>query len=103
MDLQAVREAIAAGSVRVRISSHARVEALKEGFTVADIRHAIACGEVVEEYLGRSRVLLLTFAAETGLPMHLVLEFLEGDSWATVATVYLPDEKSWYPGYRTRR
>ncbi len=85
------------------VSDHARIEAFKEGFTVADLRHAIMAGEAVEEYPARNRVLLLAFARETGLPLHVVLEHRDGDAWATVTTAYLPDDGLWHPSYRTRR
>lgn len=103
MDLDAIRQAITDGTVGVFVTQHARVEAFKEGFTVSDIRDAIMAGRVVEEYPGRNRVLLLFTTSETQLPMHVVLEYTPGDLWAAVSTVYLPDDRLWYPGYRRRR
>lgn len=103
MDLEALRQAITNGIVRVHVSQHARTEAFKDGFTVTDMREAIMAGQIVEEYPGRDRVLLLLVTREARLPMHLVLEHASGDTWATVTTVYLPDDEFWHPGYRTRR
>lgn len=103
VDLNRLRDAIADGTIRLRIEQHARTEAFKEGFSASDLRQAVASGDLIEEYPTRERVLLLGWSASSGMPMHVVLQYADGDAWATVVTVYLPDDQLWFPGYRTRR
>jgi hypothetical protein len=103
MDLQQLRNDITAGVVRLDITTHARVEALKDGLLPDDLEHAAMHGEIVEEHPDRDRVLLLDYAPTSGLPVHVVLEYVAGDLEAYIVTGYVPDDALWHPGYKTRK
>jgi hypothetical protein len=80
---------------------HALVEARKDGLTGEDLAETGMTGEVIEDYGGR--VLLLNFTEDLKIPVHIVREFFESDSTATIVTAYIPSNSRWEPNWKTRK
>jgi len=102
MDLQRVRELLRTEQIELELSlPHAVVEARKDGLTTEDLSEAVMSGEVVEDY--GERVLLLSFAPDYHIPFHIVLEYVPGDTVATVVTAYIPSHDRWESNWKTRK
>ncbi len=101
MNLQHLRQQLAAGKVDVEVVTHAAVEAAKDGIESADISHAMEHGEIVEDY--GDRALLLDFIPDGQIPFHVVVEYTPGDSRAFVVTAYIPDAEHWEKDWKTRK
>ena len=83
MDIKHVRQLLIEGQIQLDFSlPHALVEARKDGLTGEDLAETVMTGEVIEDY--GERVLLLNFTEDRKIPIHIVLEFLENDSIATM-------------------
>ena len=98
-DTEGIRRLLAAGERPLRITTHAQVEALKEGLQLDDLRHVLETGKLIEEYEG-DRGLLYGWAVTIRLPIHLVVEVAEDE--VVVITAYVPDPSDWI-GYTRRR
>ena len=104
MDLTKIRCLLGEGKLRIRYTSHARIESLKDGLTIDnDLEYTLMHGEVIEEYPDRDRMLLLGFASDTGFPIHIIAEYYEGDDVVTVVSAYVPEDDQWDKNYKTRK
>lgn len=83
------------------MSLHALTEARKDGLTTDDLEAAVMSGNLVEDY--GERALLLYFAPDYQIPVHLVLEFIEPDERATIVTAYVPDRTLWETDWMRRK
>lgn len=102
MNLWLARQQIKAGGLSLELSlPHALIEAKKDGLTTDDLVKAVMVGEVVEDY--GERILLLHFATDYRIPFHVVLEWIEGDSIATVVTAYVPGSDRWKADWKSRK
>ena len=101
MDIERLRRLLTRGTVTLRFSDHAFIEARKDGLSTAHLRAASERGRVIEDY--GERALLLHFAPEDRLPYHVVLEYAVGDAQATVVTAYAPEAEKWERDWKTRR
>ena len=72
-DIQGLRHSVANGERPLRLTTHAHVEAFKEGLQLADLRRVFETGKVIEEYEG-GRALVYGWAQTVYLPIHLVIE-----------------------------
>ncbi|MCL4300109.1 MAG: hypothetical protein KJ077_30525 [Anaerolineae bacterium] len=71
-DLDKLRADVASGKRPLRFTSHAQVEAFKDGLLLADLCYIFECGQVVEIYPDDNRGLLYEKSPEHGLPVHIV-------------------------------
>jgi hypothetical protein len=74
---------------------------LKFEVTPEDRNQAIANGQVIEEYPDRNRLLLLGTTL-SNMPLHVVVE-CTSPKRATIVSLYIPDQRYWEPGWRTRK
>ena len=77
MEIDAIRASIRKGSFFV--TDHALTEGFKDGISVADIRHVIQTGKIIERYPGRRRCLVYGHNA-AAIPVHVVVDFSPGRS-----------------------
>jgi hypothetical protein len=98
-DIEGLRRSIADGERPLRVTTHAQVEAFKEGLQLADLRHVFETGKVIEEYEG-GRALVYGWPRTVGLPVHVVIEAAPEE--VVLVTAYVPDESEWI-GYSRRR
>ncbi len=103
MDLADLQDLLRSGAVRLDLTGHARIEAMKDGLLSEDLKQVAEFGEIVEEYDERHRVLLLGHTESDGLPCHLVLEYQPAEDFATIVTAYVPDLAQWHPNFKTRK
>lgn len=97
-DINQLRNDIANGKRALRITSHAQVEAFKDGLFLADLRYTFENGIVIEVYPADQRGLLYTELPEQNVPVHIVLEdTLEA---GVVVTAYVPDRRRWIANRR---
>lgn len=102
MELQLVRQLLQTGQIELELSlPHAVTEARKDGLTTRDLSEAVMSGTVVEDY--GERILLLSFAPDYHIPFHVVLEYIYGDTIATVVTAYIPSHDRWEANWKTRK
>jgi hypothetical protein len=98
-DIQGLRHSVANGERPLRLTTHAHVEAFKEGLQLADLRRVFETGKVIEEYEG-GRALVYGWAQTVYLPIHLVIEAAPEE--IVLVTAYVPDDSEWI-GYSRRR
>ncbi|MEZ5864577.1 MAG: DUF4258 domain-containing protein [Geminicoccaceae bacterium] len=90
--------------LRLVFRSHAIRRIFQRGIDIADIRHVIETGEVIEArpddlpYPSR-----LVLGSIKGRHLHVVLASDEQAATTIVVTVYEPDPALWRPGFRKRR
>ena len=102
MDIKHVRQLLNQGQIQLDFSlPHALVEARKDGLTGEDLAETVMTGEAIEDY--GERVLLLNFTEDRKIPIHIVLEFFENDSIATIVTAYIPSDSRWEPNWKKRK
>jgi len=97
-----VRRLIEDETIRVKIPKHAQIESVKDGIDQY-LLYVLMTGEIIEDYPERRRVLLLAFAAEEKIPVHIILEYFEGDDFATIVSAYIPDDQHWEKNYKKRK
>lgn len=90
------------GALSVQLTTHARVEAIKDGLTENDLRDTLERGEEIEDYPNRARALLLGWT-EDKFPCHIVLEWEEPDVQVVIVSAYIPESAEWFPDWRRRR
>jgi len=73
-DIIKLREDIATGKRFLRITTHAQIEAFKDGLLLADLGYVFDQGEVIEIYPDEQRGLLYAVPPEINLPVHIVVE-----------------------------
>lgn len=80
---------------QIRFTLHANQEMVEEGFTLVEVVHAIACGEILEDYPDEPRgaCCLLNGKTGTGRPLHLVCTTAQ--PVLVVITVYEPKPPKW--------
>lgn len=71
MDLEALRQALRQGQKRLRITTHAQVEAFKDGLGLEDLRRVLETGVTIESYPERDRLLVFGRTSNAGIPVHL--------------------------------
>jgi hypothetical protein len=98
-DIQGLRRSVLEGERPLRVTTHAQVEAFKEGLQLPDLRHVFETGTVIEEY-EEERALLYGWAVSVRLPVHLVIEAAPEE--VVLITAYVPDSSQWI-GYSRRR
>ncbi len=91
--LALLRTEVAAGKRPLRITTHAQVEAAKDGLLLADLREVFETGDVIEAYSQEQRWLLHGQSSDTGLPIHIVVE--DTEEAGIVVTAYVPDRSIW--------
>jgi len=99
--LEALRQAVASGETPLRITTHARTEARKDGLLQPELVYVFNAGSVVEEYPKESRVLLLSYGPECGLPIHVVVELSVDE--VVIITAYVPDPAQWIGAVKRRK
>jgi hypothetical protein len=102
MDLLHLRHRLQKGTLSVRLTTHARIEAIKDGLTENDLQHTLEHGEEIEDYPSRARALLLGWSEEK-FPCHVVVEWERGSSQVNLVSAYIPDSREWFPDWRRRR
>ena len=102
-DLEAVRSQVQHGNYAVR--PHAMQHAVKEGFSVTDMVHAVLHGLLVEEYPERQRGLVYADISveDANLPLHVVCEHHGPDDAVDIVTAYIPADEEWETPTRRRR
>jgi hypothetical protein len=100
-ELERLRQDILTGRRRLRITTHAQVEAAKDGLLLADLRHVFETGRIIETYPAEQRMLLYEKTTGHQIPVHVVLE-VAPDS-GIIVTAYVPDTKRWFGDVRRRR
>jgi hypothetical protein len=93
MDIDKLRAEIASGQKPLRITTHAQVEAAKDGLLLADLRFVFENGRVIEEYPEEERALLHAKTPTDGLPAHIVVENAKTEG--VIVTAYIPDPSLW--------
>lgn len=101
MDLTRLREAVRSGETRLRITTHAQVEAAKGGLLLRDLQAVFFAGYVIDTSEVRERVLLSGRAVSAELPVHLVVEDTEEEG--VIVTAYIPDPWIWESNWKRRR
>jgi hypothetical protein len=102
MDLLRLRQFLKAGTLKVRLTTHARIEAMKDGLTEANLRYTLEQGEEIEDYPDRARALLLGWTGEQ-FPCHIVIEWERGDWQVVIVSAYIPDRRDWSRDWRRRQ
>jgi hypothetical protein len=99
-NIESLRSDIQRGSRKLRITTHAQMEAFKDGLLLVDLRYVFENGEVIEIYPDANRGLLYAIIPEHGAPAHIVVE----DTWeeGIIITAYIPDRRKW-AGSKHRR
>ncbi|MCK6628879.1 MAG: DUF4258 domain-containing protein [Anaerolineae bacterium] len=99
-DIEKLRADVASGKRPLRITSHAQIEAFKDGLLLADLRYVFERGEVIEIYPDNQRGLLHGILPECNLPAHIVVEDtpIEG----VIVTAYIPDKGQWIANVRRK-
>lgn|GEM_PF-843524 len=92
-DIEKLRADVASGKRSLRITSHAQVEAFKDGLLLADLRYVFEYGQVIEIYPDDNRGLLYEKPPEHGLPVHIVVE--DTPKEGVIVTAYIPDKSQW--------
>ena len=95
-----LRKDVASGKRPLRITSHAQVEAFKDGLLLKHLQHVFEQGKVIEIYPDDNRGLLYAKIAEYNLPVHIVVEDTPAEG--VVVTAYVPDKGKWVADKRRR-
>ena len=101
MDIERLRSQVASGEKPLRITTHAQVEAAKDGLLLVDLRFVFEKGRIIEEYPEERRMLLYADIPTDGVPAHIVVEDTETEG--VVVTAYVPDPAIWIANVRRRR
>lgn len=83
------------------MTTHAQVEAFKDGLILADIRYVFENGTVIEVYPDENRGLLYAKSPEYALPVHVVVE--DALEEGVIITVYVPDKRKWIANNQRRK
>lgn len=99
-DLEKLRIDVTSGLRPLRITTHAQVEAFKDGLTLVDLRYTFEHGELIEAYPYENRALLYVAVPAIDMPVHIVIE--DTPTEGVVITAYVPDRRLWIK-YRIRK
>ena len=101
MDLEHIRGKVRRG--QWRISTHAAIEAAKDGLGPRDIKEIILTGKIIESYPARQRHLIYgTLPNTNDLPVHVVVDYSD-DEQIVAITAYIPDEREWIASQKRKR
>lgn len=100
-NIERLRADVKSGRRPLRITSHAQIEAFKDGLLLADLRFVFAQGEVIEIYENESRGLLYAILNDIDMPAHIVVE--DSRTEGVIVTAYVPDPRKWIGDRRRRR
>ena len=96
MDIQIIRHIVRQEGYR--LTTHASIEAMKDGISPVDIRYAIFQGKIIEEYPEREypgiETCLIYAMLPTKIPVHIVVDLVVEQS-VVVVTAYVPDRDQW--------
>ncbi len=96
MDIQIIRHIVRQEGYR--LTTHASIEAMKDGISPADIRYAMFQGKIIEEYPEREypgiETCLIYAMLPTRIPVHIVVDLVVEQS-VVVVTAYVPDRDQW--------
>lgn len=99
-NIDELRQDVASGKRALRITTHAQIEAFKDGLLLKDLRYVFEQGEVIEIYPDDNRGLLYAKITEYNLPVHIVVE--DTPEEGVVVTAYVPDKRKWIADKRRR-
>ena len=102
MNLSRLRWLLQRKQLTLRLTTHARIEAIKDGLTATDLRNTLEQGEEIEDYPARARALLLGWTKDQ-LPCHIVGEWETTAAQVVIVSAYLPDGREWYSDWKRRR
>ncbi|MGR3310453.1 MAG: DUF4258 domain-containing protein [Candidatus Brocadiales bacterium] len=87
----------------IRITQHAQQEMVEEGVTLDEVLHAIATGQILENYPEHRRgaCCLLNGVTQKGLPLHIVCTTAQ--PVLIIITVYEPKLPKWVTPTQRRR
>ena len=102
MDIELIRQAVAAD--RVRVTDHADEEMAADGLQLDNVVLALRKGEVIEDYPADYPLpsCLVYGQTNSGDHIHSVWAYNERVSRAILITVYRPDPQRW-ENWRTRK
>ena len=100
-DIEQLRRDVALGTRPLRITTHAQIEAFKDGLLLADLRHTFENGEIIEIYPEENRGLLHAKAPEFNIPVHIVVEDTLAEG--VIITAYVPDKRLWTADKRRKK
>ncbi len=100
-NLELLRSDIHRGRRKLRITTHAQMEAFKDGLLLADLRYVFEYGKVIELYPDDNRGLLYAIIPEYGTPTHVVIEDTQDEG--VIITAYVPDRRKWTANKHRRR
>ncbi|MBN1218744.1 MAG: DUF4258 domain-containing protein [Anaerolineae bacterium] len=92
-NIDKLRKDIASGKRTLRITTHAQIEAFKDGLLLKHLRQVFEQGEVIEIYPDDRRGLLYDEIVEYNVPVHIVVE--DTPEEGVVITAYIPDKGKW--------
>jgi len=101
MDIEQIRADVAGKKKALRITTHAQIEAAKDGLLLADLKNVFDHGRVIEQYPADKRALLYAKTEAGQLPVHVVVETDEDE--VVIVTAYIPDPAMWIGNVRRRR
>jgi Domain of unknown function (DUF4258) len=102
--LEAIRDLVAAGEVR--ISEHGYDELSEDGIRIRDVLAGLSSAIVVEDYptFGKGPAVLALQSDLEGRPLHIVWGIPKGRPGpAVLITAYRPDPARWTDGFTRRR
>lgn len=99
-NIDKLRKDVASGKRVLRITTHAQIEAFKDGLLLKHLRDVFDQGEVIELYPDDNRGLLYAEIVEYDLPVHIVVE--DTPEEGVVVTAYVPDKGKWIADKRRR-
>ncbi len=99
-NIERLRNDVASGKRALRITTHAQIEAFKDGLLLKHLRHVFEQGEVIEIYPDDNRGLLYAKIAKNNLPVHIVVE--DTPEEGVIVTAYVPDKGKWIADKRRR-
>jgi hypothetical protein len=102
MNLVRTRWLISKKQIFIRLTAHARIEAIKDGLTEADLRSTLESGEEIEDYPNRDRALLLGWTKDH-IPCHIIIEWEDGARQVIIVSAYVPGGQDWYPDWKRRK
>ncbi|MCE7983858.1 MAG: DUF4258 domain-containing protein [Caldilinea sp. CFX5] len=100
-NLELLRSDIQRGKRKLRITTHAQMEAFKDGLLLADLRYVFEHGKVIELYPDDNRGLLYAIIPEHGAPAHIVVEDTQFEG--VIITAYIPDRRKWTANKHRRK
>lgn len=100
-NIELLRSDIQKGRRKLRITTHAQMEAFKDGLLLVDLRYVFEYGKVIELYPDDNRGLLYAIIPEHDTPAHVVIEDTQDEG--VIITAYVPDRRKWTTNKHRRR